>query len=158
MKRAFEKVSIVEGWFVGALLIAVTGILFLNVVMRFVFNNSLGWAEEFSRYSIVWVTMIGASLCVRSGAHIAIDPLSRFLSARALRYLNIAVMIFCCIVCIVLCHYAWAITEKIGRLGQRSATLNMPMALVYAAMPVGFALMAVHFLVAAFGMLRKDTA
>jgi C4-dicarboxylate transporter DctQ subunit len=158
MKSAFEKFAAVEEWFVGSLLMALTGILFLNVVMRFVFNNSLGWAEEFSRYSIVWVTMIGSSLCVRRGTHIAIDPLSRVLSDRGLRLLNIAVMIFCAIACAVFCYYAWTITEKIGRLGQRSATLNMPMAVVYAAMPVGFALMAVHFLISAVGALGKGKA
>ena len=158
MKRAFGKFAVIEEWFVGSLLMAVTGILFLNVVMRFVFNHSFGWAEEFARYSIVWVTMIGASLCARRGAHIAIDPLSRFLSDRGLRRLNVAVMLFSGLVCVALCTYAWGITEKIGRLGQRSATLDLPMAAVYAAMPVGFALMAVHFFLAAVADPRKAAA
>ncbi len=156
--RTFSAISKMEGWLIGLLLIAVTGVLFLNVVMRFVFNNSLGWAEEFSRYSIVWVTMIGASLCVSRGSHIAIDPLSRFLPERGKRLLNLAVMLFCLGACLVFCYYAWGITEKIGRLGQRSATLNIPMAYVYAAMPVGFALMSLHFLFAAVAVLRKGDA
>ena len=158
MRRALRQVSVIEGWFVGLLLMAVTGTLFVNVVMRFVFNHSLGWAEEFSRYSIVWVTMIGASLCASRGLHIAIDPLSRFLSERRQRLLNAAVFVFCCAMCLLLCYYSWGITEKIGRLGQRSATLNMPMAYVYAAMPVGFGLTAIHFLLAAFDAMRKGTS
>ena len=43
------------------LLSTFTIVLFLQVVMRKMFNNSLSWSEELARYLFIWMVFIGIS-------------------------------------------------------------------------------------------------
>ncbi len=74
MKTVLEKF---EQYFTGLILIAITFILFANVVLRF-FGISLEWAEEVARYGIIWVTFIGGSICIYKGGHIRVDAIAFF--------------------------------------------------------------------------------
>jgi len=150
VKKFLSILSTLEGVFIGCLLISITFILFGNVMSRFLFNSSLSWAEEFSRYAVVWITMIGSSVCVTKGAHIAIDPLSPFLSTKAQRLMHLGVLVICIASTSMLGWYASKLTLKITKLNQMSATLEVPMTYVYGALPIGFGLMTIHFLYALF--------
>lgn len=46
--------------------------VFLQVIMRYVFNSALQWSEEVAAISMVWAVYMGASLCVRERFHIRI--------------------------------------------------------------------------------------
>ena len=56
------------------LAIAVT-VIFIQVVMRYIFNSSLSWSEELARYLYIWQGWLGISFVERKKAHIAIDTL-----------------------------------------------------------------------------------
>jgi C4-dicarboxylate transporter, DctQ subunit len=145
VKKLFKGLDVVENHLIGILLIVITFVLFGNVVLRYFFNSNLGWAEEFSRYGVVWITLIGASACVAKGAHITVDAISRFLSAKGRRVLEITVIAVCIACTAILFWYSLNLTLKITRLGQMSSTLGVPMMYVYGAMPVGFFLMGIRF-------------
>ena len=53
----------------GALLVAVTVLLFLQTVFRYVFFVSIGWAEEGARFCLIWLTFLGAAVSSRRGLH-----------------------------------------------------------------------------------------
>ena len=44
-------------------------LLFVQVVMRVIFQSSLSWSEELSRFAFVWFAFMGASYAARLGAH-----------------------------------------------------------------------------------------
>lgn len=49
------------------ILTAMVAIIFIQVVMRYVFNNALSWSEELARYLYVWSTWVGVSYSARRG-------------------------------------------------------------------------------------------
>ena len=51
--------------------------VFANVALRFLTDYSILWVEEVSRYTMVWLTFIGAGLVLRYGGHIGIDSLQQ---------------------------------------------------------------------------------
>jgi TRAP-type C4-dicarboxylate transport system permease small subunit len=51
-------------------------VIFTNVVMRYIFNNSLSWSEEFARYLFVWFSWIGVSAGVKDNEHLRVEFLS----------------------------------------------------------------------------------
>ena len=53
-----------EEYFLVISMIAMVVIIFLQVVMRYVFNNSLTWSEEIARYIFLWQIWIGVSYAV----------------------------------------------------------------------------------------------
>lgn len=75
----------IEQYLIGTLLLAITFILFINVVLR-IFGLSFEWAEEVARYGIVWVTFIGSSVCIYKGAHIEVDAITMILSQKERKF------------------------------------------------------------------------
>lgn len=50
-----------------------TILIFVQVVMRYVFGNSLSWSEELARYCFIWLIYLGTSYGCRHMQHIKID-------------------------------------------------------------------------------------
>lgn len=73
-----KKIAKVE-WAISnvmALFLALMGILvFSNVVLRYVFNSGLTWAEEFSRFLFVWVVFLGAIGALKGNQHLGFSSL-----------------------------------------------------------------------------------
>jgi TRAP-type C4-dicarboxylate transport system permease small subunit len=59
-------------------------VIFTNVVMRYIFNNSLSWSEEFARYLFVWFSWLGVSAGVKDNEHLRVEILSMALSKKGL--------------------------------------------------------------------------
>jgi len=125
------------------LMAAMAVIIFANVVLRYTTSESIEWAEEVARYLMVWLTFVGAGPVLRYGGHIAIDNLQDSLppkAAQAVRVL-IALLLFAFFACMV-----WFGAMYVDRSQfQLTPTTQISMAWVYASIPVGGALLAVHF-------------
>lgn len=123
-----------------------------NVAGRYLTGNSLTWADEVARYSMIWVTFLGAGLALREGAHAAITNAQDALPTggqRALRGLILLIMFA------FFAFMVWVGLDYMGRMSvQKSAALRVPMKWIYAAMPVGFALLIVHLALIAPRYLR----
>lgn len=109
-------------------------VLFLQVIMRFVFNMPLSWVEELARYLQIWITFLGIGYGVRKGSHISMDLVSTKLNKGA----KYAVSMFCDAACL----WAFSILLKTSFVflsGQNvlSTAMRIPMQLVYAVIPIG---------------------
>lgn len=141
----------------AVLVIAAAGAIVLDVLARALFNVAFSWANEFTRYAIVWMTFLGAAIGARRGAHISIDVLAELLPPRlALLALRGAAAI-ASLACAVLGWQAVALVRHMARLGQTSPSMEAPMWLVYCALPLGFGLMTLHFAVFALTARREDS-
>jgi TRAP-type transport system small permease protein len=69
------------GWAIVLMLGAMVAVVSLQVLLRYAFNNSLGFADELSRLSFVWSIFLGIPLGIRLGAHIGMELLSARLPA-----------------------------------------------------------------------------
>ena len=59
----------IEEFIVVPLVAVMTAVIILQVFFRYVLKGSLPWSEELSRYLMIWVTFVGASIGVKRGAH-----------------------------------------------------------------------------------------
>ena len=124
------------------LLLIIVGIL--QVFFRYVLNYSLSWTEEIGRYSFVWLTFVGAALCVRKNSHIGLDIFTNGLSKRNQFFLQIFVYIVTMGFLLFLIYQGLLITQKTTR--QVSAALHIPMAVFYFSIPLGAFLMFINTL------------
>lgn len=145
MKSANKVLSKIEQYFIAILLLAIAVILFINVVLRF-FGTSMLWAEELARYAIVWITFVGASVCVYKGAHIGVDVIMNILGEKPKKILSMVLAIFSLLFSLVFTYFSFKITMNVQGTNQVSSTMGIPMSLVYAAMPVGGVLMSIRYL------------
>jgi TRAP-type transport system small permease protein len=73
-------------------------IIVFTVISRYVFNFVLSWSEEVPRYLLIWISFLGAAVCVDLKDHIAFDyfykrfsgPLRRAIETLA----NVAMLFF----------------------------------------------------------------
>ncbi|WP_347141042.1 TRAP transporter small permease [Paracoccus sp. SSK6] len=133
-------------------LMAMSVMLGWNVLGRYLTGNSLSWADEVARYSMIWLTFLGSGLALREGAHAAITNAQDALPGpwqRAMRALILLVLLG------FFAFMVWVGIDYMNRMAvQRSAALRIPMKWIYAAMPVGFLLMIVHLALMAPRYLR----
>ncbi|MGE5088803.1 MAG: TRAP transporter small permease [Candidatus Levyibacteriota bacterium] len=147
-----RRLCAVNRWCVVVMLAAMACMVFANVTLRFLTDRSILWVEEASRYTMIWLTLIGAGPVLRYGGHIGIDALQQKAPrhAVAIRAVIFAVLLgFFAVMTVVGLRYAaltWA---------QTTPVLQIPIGAVYLAMPVGFALMIVHLLLMGRDYLRR---
>lgn len=128
-------------WLGIGLFAALTLCLFWSVVIRYfaIFGGSLPWIEEFARFTFIWMTFLGAVVALDRAEHIYIDLLVKLLphtlQAR-LGLLGDAVILGFLAVYTVKGADLVRLTTN-----QFSPSLNLPMALIHAAIPASGAVM-----------------
>ena len=55
------------------LLVLMTCIMGIQIVSRYVFQNSLTWSEELVRYMFVWSAFLGVPFCIKHRLSIKVD-------------------------------------------------------------------------------------
>lgn len=139
-----------EGYFCVFSLSAMSIIIFVQVVFRYVLKSSLPWSEEISRYLLVWTTFFGGAYGVRTAAHIGVEAVIILLPKKAREILNIFVILASIFLCVLIFKYGLDIVRNQLRRGQTSPALRLPMGYVYAAIPTGMALFIMRYLQALY--------
>ncbi len=122
-----------------------TVIIFANVVMRN-FGAGISWSEELVRYLFVLITFIGASVCVRKGAHLCVDVLPSLLSDK---YRHVLMIIINLVSLIFVCVLTWlsaAMVQFSYTTGQLSPAIRLPIYVVYAVIFIGALLMVIRYI------------
>jgi TRAP-type C4-dicarboxylate transport system permease small subunit len=127
----------------GALLVLMTLATFGNVVARYFFNNPIEWAEEFSRYTFIWIVFLGAAVCSKHGRHIVIDGLALALPPRMQTALAVLMHALTFGLMVVLAYYGWLLTIFTT---QPTSTLHVPMSVIYVVVPASAVLIALRSL------------
>jgi len=134
-----------EKWILIASLIAMVLIVFMQVVLRWI-GHATVWAEELSRYIMLYQVWIGAAYAVRENAHIRITALVNRFTGQKKQYSELIVLTIWMIFAIWLTAEGIVLVNKISLMGQLSAALRIPMTVPYASVPVGGALMTVRLI------------
>ena len=125
----------------GAILAAMTLAVFLQVVFRFLGRAGIEGLEEVPRYLFVWLVMLGAGAAMHRNEHTRLDFFVDKLSPRA-RALVSAVTHAAGIALFLSMITSSLVLVPNSQL-QSSPGLGVPLGYVYAAVPVGAALIVV---------------
>ena len=132
-----------EKWFLIASLIVMVLVTFIQIVLRW-FNAATVWAEEFSRYVMLYQVWVGASYAVHEDAHIRITALIGKLSGGRRRGLDLVVLTLWLLFARLLTVEGCVLVGKIAAMGQVSSAMRIPMTIPYASVPIGGALMTIR--------------
>jgi C4-dicarboxylate transporter, DctQ subunit len=164
--RLLNILDHLEEWIIASLMAAATTVIFVNVVHRFLSGYPIpmvqdwliqintSWAQELCIYMFVWMAKFGAAYGVRTGIHVGVDVLINQLGDGMRRYFIVfgllAGALFTGLVGALGANF---VVHMYGT-GQTSADLEVPMWIVYLAIPLGSGLMCFRFLQVALHFVR----
>lgn len=125
-------------WFIVASYAIMTTVTLIEVLRRYFFGLSFGWAEEMVRFLLVTSTFIGGAVAYHKGSLVLFDVLMNRLSEKKAQMLNVLnsgiILIFSSIV--LKLGVGYIMTPAV--LLQKSPGLGIPMFIPYAFIPAGF--------------------
>lgn len=137
--RLFYILNHTEEIVIVGMFAAMVAVIFLQVIMRYVFNNSLPWSEELGKFFFVWITWLGISLGERVGEHIKITMLTDRLPFKVAQVVNILSEIIVIAICAVTFYYGMSLV--FSQMGTHYAGIKISVSWGYLAVVVGCGLM-----------------
>lgn len=144
---------------VERMLILIFGLMTLDVVWqvfsRYIVGHSSSFTEEFARFAMIWLAILGAAYLNGQRQHLAIDFLLRKLPeakrVRRHRFIELVMAIFALVVMV---GGGGSLVLMTLQLGQYSAALHVPLGVVYAIVPFSGLLIVFYSI---YHMTHKET-
>lgn len=130
-------------WALIVILAAMALLVFVNVLLRYLTNQSITWAEEVARHLMIWLTFLGAGPVLRHGGHVALENVQAALPRHLAVLLRATVALLMLAFFLFLLWFGWRYAQR--TMVQTTAATGIPFGFVYASMPVGAALLVMHW-------------
>lgn len=146
MKKFLFIVDNIESYLCRTLLAIFVCLLFLQVIVRTLFDFSFSWIEELSVYMFVWFVFFGASYAAKMGAHNRVTFQFKFLPDGAIKYIEAFADLFWLAFNVYFVYLAIDfIFNKMNKF-QSSQTMGFHLSWVYIVLPIAFTLMTIRIL------------
>lgn len=112
------------------LLVIVTVVMIAQVLLRYIFDSPLYWAEEFCRYGLVWSTFVSIGYCIRYQINLHVDLLDKIMPKILRTVVQYFIKLACLAFYVVVFYGAWKYHEQSVSAGQKSAAMQVPIYLL----------------------------
>lgn len=146
VQKLSDFINQIEKLLAILLLIVMTGSLVAGVVFRYFLQSPLTWSDEVATLTLVWITFLGGSICIKNQQLATVDILIDKLKGRTRRVLlslgSFIVVLFC--LYFLWLSVRWITSPTISF--ERSDALQLPMIIPYSSVPIGICFMTIHFI------------
>lgn len=104
------------------------------VVGRQVFGRTPVWGEELTLFSMVWMSLLGATILLKNDGHIAVTALDVYLPKKVIKALDLLSYLFLGFYALAMVIYGIKLVELTGL--NMMPALKIKSSWLYAAMPV----------------------
>ncbi|EPR72363.1 TRAP-type C4-dicarboxylate transport system, small permease component [Winogradskyella psychrotolerans RS-3] len=132
--------------FIEIVLISIFGLLVVDVLLqvfsRYILNTSFTFTEELARFSLIWISILGAAYLSAKREHLSMDFLYQKMGVKSqkktLIFIEICVFLFALFIMVI---GGLNLVYTTLHLGQLSGTLRIPLGYIYAILPLSGMLM-----------------
>lgn len=124
---------------ITVLLGIVVAMVLIDVLLRNFLGGALFFTDEFARYSMIWVAMMGSVLLVAEDGHIRVGVLPASAPAQLRFVMGMLSQTLVLFFLGVMFYASLIVLPDVAR--DRTVTLGISMAVIYAALPVSATLM-----------------
>ncbi|MBL4831128.1 MAG: TRAP transporter small permease [Aliivibrio sp.] len=139
---------------ISLLLVSITLLVFIEVILRFVFNTGLLWAQEVTLYLSAWMVLMGASWGVREGTHIGVDAMVKLLPKKGQRIVTLCSIALCLVYCGLFLYGSWVYLSKMKMIAIEMDDLPIEKWIAMSCLIFGFALTGLRLLVIGFQVMK----
>ena len=142
MDTVFNKVNKI----IEVLLVIIFGLLVIDVLWqvfsRYLLNTSFAFTEEFARFSLIWLSILGAAYLNAKREHLSMDFLYKKFNSATKKKLSLVIEVFIFLFALIIMVIGgFNLVYTTLYLNQLSGTLRIPLGYVYAifSTPASFA-------------------
>jgi TRAP-type C4-dicarboxylate transport system permease small subunit len=147
-----------EEWFLVATMVVMVVLIFVQVITRYIFENSLSWSEELARYVHIWQIWIGASFAIRKKEHIKVEAFKKLFNEKGQKIIELISLIVWFVLAVFLAVAGTDLVNTMFTRGQDSPAMQMPMWSIYSAIPIGGLLMAIRLVQQIYFLFKSEKA
>jgi C4-dicarboxylate transporter, DctQ subunit len=147
-----------EEWIMSLMLLAMTGLAFMQVVRRYIFNTNFSWNLELTTVCFAFMIFVGNSYGVRVGSHIGVDALVRVMPPSLQRASGILVVLLCLVYVGFVLVGATEYVGKMKDVGIEFDDMPIERWQVLIIMPIGYAMVAFRFLQILWNLITGKTS
>jgi C4-dicarboxylate transporter, DctQ subunit len=147
-----------EEWIMSLMLLAMTGLAFMQVVRRYIFNTNFSWNLELTTVCFAFMIFVGISYGVRVGSHIGVDALVRVMPPSLQRASGILVVLLCLVYVGFVLVGATEYVGKMKDVGIEFDDMPIERWQVLIIMPIGYAMVAFRFLQILWNLITGKTS
>ncbi|MDJ0621428.1 MAG: TRAP transporter small permease [Desulfocapsaceae bacterium] len=157
MQRLIRLSAFCNTWIEQSLAIlgmTMVAVVVLQVIFRYILNNSLFWSEELVRYLLMWLTFLGASCAYHRNVHPGIDVLSNRLPPLWKQRLSVCVHLISLVFFGVMIYHGTIFAYFVR--AQISPAMAIPKWLIFSVVPLSGVLFFMHCLALLFSEFSRE--
>ena len=133
-------------------------LVIITVILRYVFNTGIGWAEEVPRLMVTLFAFLACAIGVRDHMHISVNILyNAFAEGSFMRKALVVFTDFCILLCgLFLLIYGWQYTQRLMRLPGTLPMTGWPTFIQYIPAPLAGFVMTFDSVLFLTGILKRD--
>ena len=147
----------VEEAIICILLIAITLLVFADVVMRFGFNAGFMWSQELTLHMSAWFVLFGASYGLKVGSHIGMDAFVKLFPVNGRRLLTGIGTILALIYCYLVLYGSWIYLAKMKKIQITMEDLPIPVWIANGMLFIGFVFITIRLLIILWSVITGKT-
>jgi TRAP-type C4-dicarboxylate transport system permease large subunit len=131
---------------ISLLLVAMTLLVFWEVILRFGFGTGVSWGQEATLHLSAWFVLFGVSYGLRVGAHIGVDAFVRMFRPLGQRILTTIAILLSLVYCGLFVYGAWVYLAKMRMIGIELEDIPVQTWLAHGILLVGLVLLSLRLL------------
>ncbi len=135
-----------EETLLSLLLVAMTLLVFIEVVLRFGFGSGFLWGQELTLHISAWFVLFGASYGLKVGAHIGVDAFVKLLPPLLHRLASGIAVIGSLLYCGLFLYGSWIYLKKMKMIGIELEDLPIQAWIAHSILLIGLSLLAYRLL------------
>ncbi len=153
LKKAMDALEMMLKTTVTAVLIVFTVLVAVQVISRYVFHSPITWTEQAARYLFIWMIMLEMPVLFRIKGNMTFDLLLDKFPEKMQTFIHIVGIIL--VAGFAASYFSASLGLCMKSVGRIAVGIGLPINCVYAAQPVGSALLFLTAAEAAVESLRR---
>ncbi|WP_104205432.1 TRAP transporter small permease [Billgrantia saliphila] len=146
MKQLLKVFDNLENYICQFLLVFFVILLFVQIVLRNIFNGSLSWGDELATYAFVWFAYVGAVYAAKMSAHNRVTFQFKFFPRIVEKICNIISDLIWVGFNLYFVYLSYDFVFNRMNVFWKSQTMGVPMKYFYLILPLAFLVMSIRIL------------
>ena len=157
MKKFLQKYDKFEEYLLIGTLVFNVLLIFSQILMRTIFNYSLSWTEELSRYIFIWQTWLGTSIALKYKQHIRVEILINFLKKiKNKKKLEVLVNLIWISFSIFLLYAGILLSKSMIARNVLSSGMRIPLVFTYSCLPISSLIVLIRLINDTINLIKKE--